>query len=48
MTSRGLGDSDAGPGERLVAWGKSVSNMRLSASWSITDRTDACSNQYMP
>jgi hypothetical protein len=48
MTSRGLGDSDAGPGDRLVACGKPVSNMRLSASWSITARTDRCSNQYMP
>ena len=48
ITSLGLGDSDAGPGERLVAWGKSVSNMRLSAILSMTARTESCSNQYMP
>ena len=48
MTSRGLGDSDAGPGERLVACGKSVSNIRLSPSRSSEQRIDSCSNQYMP
>jgi len=28
MTSRGLGDSDAGPGERLVACGKEAGGVR--------------------